>query len=253
MGEASNELSRLLEDLKLHLRSAVMAALITLVNGIRHDRSDIADSGTVSVLTRLAHFMIQSITYLPTPVDLGNSFNPSDTARAVRRLARYKHAYCQFVGEQNTHAGTKPVSIFGDVGRALEASDGIVERVIAEKVKAGTEVDNFIALILDVLLEVLDGKRAKLPRSSTTTRMGQASVEARGHLFMANNASYIIKVMDDKLKGAAESLLQAVDCVKRRYESAIDAFTSSGWSLLLEHVAVIDGESLQYTKGKVSS
>ena len=52
MGEASNKLSRLLQDLKLHLRSAVMAVLITLVNGIRHDRSDIAESGTVSVLTR---------------------------------------------------------------------------------------------------------------------------------------------------------------------------------------------------------
>ena len=128
-----------------------------------------------------------------------------------------------------------------------------MERVIAEKVKRGTEVDNFTALILEMLLEVLDGKRAKLPRSSSASRMGQASVDARGHLFMANNASYILKVMDDKLKGAAESLLQAVDCVKRRYEGAVDDFVSSGWSLLLEHVAIINGESLHRdAKGKLT-
>ena len=42
----------LLENLRITLKAAVMAALIALTKGVRDDKSEIAESGTASILTR---------------------------------------------------------------------------------------------------------------------------------------------------------------------------------------------------------
>ena len=50
----NNGLLDMLENLKITLKAAVMAALIALTKGVRDDKSEIAESGTVSILTRYA-------------------------------------------------------------------------------------------------------------------------------------------------------------------------------------------------------
>ena len=48
----NNGLLDILENLRITLKAAVMAALIALTKGVRDDKSEIAESGTVSILTR---------------------------------------------------------------------------------------------------------------------------------------------------------------------------------------------------------
>ena len=139
----------------------------------------------------------------------------------------------------------------------LHASDSVLERILLQNTVHGAELGIFISTTSEILLETLEKKKKQLTLRSTGTKLAQASCNARGHLFIANNALYILKTIEEYIREnnettQPESLLQVAHCVKQRYEDAVDAFCSTGWDIVMAHVSPIEEESLQFTKGKIT-
>ena len=62
---------------------------------------------------------------------------------------------------------------------------------------------------------------------------------------LVNCFDYILKQLREGGHAQPAPLLQQMDCVKRRFEAAVESFCCSGWEELLEPLAPLDAGSLQ--------